>query len=51
MLDKMNLDYHKLLYFEFQKYEVMSIYVVGSQPKNNTQILVIKQQETSNALL
>ena len=29
----MNLDYIKLLYCEFQKYELMTIFVVGGQPK------------------
>ena len=33
MPDKMNLDYLKLLYCEFQKYEVMTMSVVGGQPK------------------
>jgi len=46
----MNLDYLKLHYGEFQKYEVMTMSVVGSQPKKNMQIPVIKQQNTSNAL-
>ena len=43
MPDKMNLDYLKLLYCEFQKYDVMTLSVVGGQPKN-MQIPVIKQQ-------
>ena len=52
MADKMNLDYLKLLYCEIQKYEVMTMSVVGGQPKKqHAQILVIKQQETSTALL
>ena len=29
----MNLDYIKLLYCEFRKYELMTIFVVGGQPK------------------
>ena len=35
MPDKINLDvdYHKLQYREFQKYEVMTMSVVGGQPK------------------
>ena len=33
MPDKMNLDDLNLLYCEFQKYEVMTMSVVGSQPK------------------
>ena len=33
MPDKMNLDYLKLLYCEFQKYEVMNFSVVGGHPK------------------
>ena len=33
MPDKMNLDYLKLLYCEFQKHEVMTKPVVGGQPK------------------
>ena len=33
LLDNGNLDYHKLLYCEFQKYEVMTISVVGGQQK------------------
>ena len=47
MPDKMNnyLDYLKLLYCEFQKYEVMTTSVVGGQQKN-TQTPVIKQQTT-----
>ena len=43
------LGHLKLLYGEFQKYEVMTTSVVGGQPKN-TKIPVIKQQSTSNAL-
>ena len=35
-------DEFKLLYFEFQKCEVMTMSVVGGQPKN-TQIPVMKQ--------
>ena len=31
--DNMNLDYLKLRYREFQKYEVMTTSVVGGQPK------------------
>ena len=52
MPDKMNLGYYvKLLYCEFQKYEVMTMSVVVVSQKNKTQILVIKQQDTSlNAL-
>ena len=50
MLDNINLDHLKLLYCEFQKYEVMTMSVVGGQPKN-TQIPVIKQPNKSNALL
>ena len=49
----MNLDYltTKLLYCEFQKYEVMTRSVVGGQPKKkNTQISVIERQNTPNAL-
>ena len=49
MPDKMNLDYLKQLYCEFQKYKVMIMSVVGCQPKK-TQIPVIKQQNTSNTL-
>ena len=33
MPDTVNLNYLKLLYCEFQKYEVMTISVVGDQPK------------------
>ena len=33
MPDKMNLDYLKLLCDEFQKYEVMTMSVIGGQPK------------------
>ena len=33
LLDNVNLGYHKLLYCEFQKYEVMIISVVGGQQK------------------
>ena len=41
MLDKVKFDYLKLLYCEFQKYEVMT--VVGGQPKKkNAEIPVIK---------
>ena len=32
MPDKMNLDYLKLLYDEFQMYEVMTMSVIGGQP-------------------
>ena len=35
MPDKMDLDYLKLLYCEFQKYEVMTMSVVGGQPKRH----------------
>ena len=34
MPDKMNLDDLKLLYCEFHKYEVVTMSVVGAQPKN-----------------
>ena len=54
MPDKLNLDYLKLLDCEFQKYEAMTMSVVGGQPNNTqkreTQIPVIKQRNTSNAL-
>ena len=33
MLDNMNLDYLKLLYCEFQMEQVMTMYLVGGQPK------------------
>ena len=33
--DKINLDHLKLLYCEFQKYEVMTMSVVGGQPKKH----------------
>ena len=32
-VSKMNLDYLKLLYCEFQKYEVMTLSEVGGQPE------------------
>ena len=32
---KMNLDHLKLLYCEFQKYDVMTVSVVGGQPKKH----------------
>ena len=35
MPGKMNLGYLKLLYCEFQKYEVMTMSVVGGQPKKH----------------
>ena len=35
MPDKMNLDYLKLLYCEFQKYEVMTLSVVGGHPNKH----------------
>ena len=50
MPDKMGLDYLKLRYCEFQKYEVMTMSAEGGQPKRKTQNPVIKQQNTSNAL-
>ena len=50
MPNKMNLDYLKLLNCEFQKYEVRTTSVAAGQPKKNTQIPVIKQQNTSNTL-
>ena len=31
----MNLDYFKLLYCELQKYEVMTMFVVGGEPKRH----------------
>ena len=36
MLDKINVDYFKLLYCEFQKYKVMAMSVVRGQPKKHT---------------
>ena len=33
MPEDMNLDYLNLVYCEFQKYKVMTIFVVGGQPK------------------
>ena len=33
----MNLDYLKLLYCEFQKYKVMTMSVIGGQPKKKKQ--------------
>ena len=41
MPDKMNLDYLKLLYCEFQKYEVMTMSVVGDQPNKKCKSLII----------
>ena len=42
MPDKMDLDYLKLLYCEFQKYKVMTMSVVGKVViQKNTQIPVI----------
>jgi len=35
MPEKMNLDNLKLPYCEFQKYEVMTMSVVGGQPKKH----------------
>ena len=35
MPGKMNLDYLKLLYSEFQRYEVMTMSIVGGQPKKH----------------
>ena len=35
MPDKMNLDYVKLRHCEFQKYEVMTMSVVGGQPEKH----------------
>ena len=35
MPDNMNLDYRKLLYCELQKYEVMTMAVVGGRPKKH----------------
>ena len=36
MPDKMNLHYLKLFHCEFQNYEVMTMSVVGGQPKKHT---------------
>ena len=36
--DNMNLDYLKLRYREFQKYEVMTTSVVGGQPKKRKKV-------------
>ena len=36
MPDKMNLDHLKLRYCEFQKYDVMTMSVVGGQPKKQS---------------
>ena len=50
MPDNMNLDL-KLLYCKFQKYEVVTMSVVGGQPeKKKKQIPVIKQLNTLNVL-
>ena len=38
MPEKMNLDYLKLLYCEFQKYKVMTMSVVGGQPKKHANL-------------
>ena len=35
MPDKMNLDYLKPLYFEFQKYKVITMSVADGQPKRH----------------
>ena len=35
MPDQMNLDYLKLLFSEFQKYEVTTMSLVGGQPKKH----------------
>ena len=43
MPDKMDLDYLKLLYCEFEKYEAMTMSVEGAQPKKTPQIPVTKQ--------
>ena len=42
----------KLLYCEFQKYEVMAMSVVGVQPKkkSHTHITIITRKNTSNEL-
>ena len=45
MPDKMNLDYLKLLYCEFQKDEVMNMSVVGGQPKK-TRKFQLKSNKT-----
>ena len=53
MLDNMNLDYLKLLYCEFQMEQVMTMYLVGGQPKKkkkNTQKPVMTHQNTSSAI-
>ena len=50
MLDKMNLDHLRLLYCEFQKYEVMTMTVVGGWSKKHANPRCIKQQNISNAL-
>ena len=44
MPEKMNLDYLKLLYCEFQKCKVMTMSVIGGQPKK-TQIPAAKHIE------
>ena len=48
MQDTINLENLKPFYCEFQKFEVMTMPVVGGQ--KNTQIPIIKQQNTSSAL-
>ena len=52
MPEKTNLHCLKLLYCEFKKYEVMTMSIVGSQPKKKkkTQIPVLRQQNASNTL-
>ena len=49
MPDKMNLDYLKLLYCGCQKYEVMTMSVVGGLPKTHS-IPVKKHHNTSDVL-
>ena len=48
---KINLDCRKLLHCEFQKFGVVALYLEGGQLKQHAvQILVIRQQNTSNVL-
>ena len=47
MPDKMGLDYLKLHYFEFQKYEAMTMSAEGGQPKRKPNYKATKHIERS----
>ena len=50
MANKMNLDYLTLLYCTFQKYEVMTMCVVGGQPKKKPKLTVFLELRSAKTV-